>query len=313
MSITKIVKEDNNKSRLDKIAAEMFIEYSRTQLKKWILEGRVLVNNELAKPKDMVFYQDEITVDPIKEQKVSWAPQEIAFEIIDENEDFIIINKPFGLVMHPGSGCFNGTLANGLLFKYPELKHLPRSGIVHRLDKDTSGILVVARSEEFRNHFIDMMQNREIVKKYLAISSGSTLGSFEINEPLGRDKKNRTKIAIRDDGKEALTFVKLLENFGGYCLLDILIKTGRTHQIRVHLSHIGHSLVGDSIYGGKVRFPKKASEPLKKELFNFRRQALHSKKLTLKHPKSGELLSWKIPLPEDMIKLLNVLKEFDNI
>ena len=188
MSITKIVEENNSKSRLDKIAAEMFIEFSRTQLKKWILEGRVLVNNELAKPKDMVFYQDEITIDPVREKKVSWEPQEISFEILDDNKDFIIVNKPSGLVMHPGSGCYDGTLANALLFKYPELKHLPRSGIVHRLDKDTSGVLVVARSEEFRNHFINMMQSREIIKKYLAISSGSTLGSFEINEPLGRDK-----------------------------------------------------------------------------------------------------------------------------
>ena len=309
MSITKIVKEDNNKSRLDKIAAEMFIEYSRTQLKKWILEGRVLVNNELAKPKDMVFYQDEITIDPIKEEKVSWAPQEIAFEIIDENEDFIIINKPFGLVMHPGSGCFNGTLANGLLFKYPELKHVPRSGIVHRLDKDTSGVLVVARSEEFRNHFIDMMQNREIVKKYLAISSGSTLGSFEINEPLGRDKKNRTKIAIRDDGKEALTFVKLLENFGGYCLLDILIKTGRTHQIRVHLASKKLPIIGDGTYNPRKIISKDTSSELVDIIRSFPRQALHAHQISFLSKNKEDMISYEAPVPQDMQNLIENLKK----
>jgi len=309
MSITKIVEENNSKSRLDKIAAEMFIEFSRTQLKKWILEGRVLVNNELAKPKDMVFYQDEITIDPVREKKVSWEPQEISFEILDDNKDFIIVNKPSGLVMHPGSGCYDGTLANALLFKYPELKHLPRSGIVHRLDKDTSGVLVVARSEEFRNHFINMMQSREIIKKYLAISSGSTLGSFEINEPLGRDKKNRTKIAIRDDGKEALTFVKLLENLGGYSLLDILIKTGRTHQIRVHLASKKLPIIGDGTYNPRKIISKDTSVELVEVIRNFPRQALHAHQISFFSKNKEDIITYDAPVPEDMENLIENLKK----
>ena len=304
MSITKIVKEDNNKSRLDKIAAEMFIEYSRTQLKKWILEGRVLVNNELAKPKDMVFYQDEITVDPIKEQKVSWAPQEIAFEIIDENEDFIIINKPAGLIMHPGSGCYDGTLANGLIFKFPELVNIPRSGIVHRLDKDTSGILLVARTESFRNFFINEMQERRVIKKYSSIVIGSTLGSFSIEDPIGRDKNNRTKMAIREDGKDALTFVKLKENIGNYSVLDVIIETGRTHQIRVHLASKKLPIIGDKTYDPSRSIARDSSSELIDIVRSFPRQALHATHLSFNDQKTDNQFSFDIPIPNDMEQLI---------
>ena len=183
--------------RLDKAAAEMFTDYSRTQIKKWIEDGKVLVNGEISQPREKVHENDKIELNPAEEQKVSWEPEDIQFEVHFENEDFIIINKPAGLIMHHGSGCYDGTLANGLIFKFPELVNIPRSGIVHRLDKDTSGILLVARTESFRNFFINEMQERRVIKKYSSIVVGSTLGSFSIEDSIGRDKNNRTKMAIR--------------------------------------------------------------------------------------------------------------------
>lgn len=305
----KIVQEDQNKSRLDKVAAEMFSEFSRTQIKKWILEGRVLVNNELARPKDIVLHLDEIEINPVKEKKVSWEPEDIYFEVVDENKDFIVINKPHDLVMHPGSGCYSGTLANALLYKYPELENLPRSGIVHRLDKDTSGILVVARNDEFRNHFINEMQARNISKNYIAISSGSTLGSFEITDPIGRDKNNRTKMAIRDDGKEAITFVKLKEKIHGYSVLNISIQTGRTHQIRVHLASKKLPIIGDKTYNPRKVISKDTSENLVKFIRNFPRQALHASSIAFKDMKSENVISYKSDIPLDMQTLISKLKK----
>ena len=309
MPMLKIVQEDQNKSRLDKVAAEMFNEFSRTQIKKWILEGRVLVNNELARPKDIVLHLDEIEINPVKEKKVSWEPEDIDFEVVDENNDFIIVNKSHNLVMHPGSGCYSGTLANALLHRYPELESLPRSGIVHRLDKDTSGILVVARNDEFRNHFINEMQTRNISKNYIAISSGSTLGSFEITDPIGRDKNNRTKMAIRDDGKEAITFVKIKEKIRGYSVLNISIQTGRTHQIRVHLASKKLPIIGDNTYNPRKIISKDTSDDLVEVIRNFPRQALHASSIAFKDIKSENVITYESDIPSDMQTLISKLKK----
>lgn len=305
----KIVQEDQNKSRLDKVAAEMFNEFSRTQIKKWILEGRVLVNNELARPKDIVLHLDEIEINPVKEKKVSWEPEDIDFEVVDENNDFIIVNKSHNLVMHPGSGCYSGTLANALLHRYPELESLPRSGIVHRLDKDTSGILVVARNDEFRNYFINEMQTRNISKNYIAISSGFTLGSFEITDPIGRDKNNRTKMAIRDDGKEAITFVKIKEKIRGYSVLNISIQTGRTHQIRVHLASKKLPIIGDNTYNPRKIISKDTSDDLVEVIRNFPRQALHASSIAFKDMKSENVITYESDIPSDMQTLISKLKK----
>ncbi len=305
----KIVEKDQNKSRLDKVAAEMFNEFSRTQIKKWILEGRVLVNNELARPKDIVLHLDEIEINPVKEKKVSWEPEDIDFEVVDENNDFIIVNKSHNLVMHPGSGCYSGTLANALLHRYPELESLPRSGIVHRLDKDTSGILVVARNDEFRNHFINEMQTRNISKNYIAISSGSTLGSFEITDPIGRDKNNRTKMAIRDDGKEAITFVKIKEKIRGYSVLNISIQTGRTHQIRVHLASKKLPIIGDNTYNPRKIISKDTSDDLLEVIRNFPRQALHASSIAFQDMKSESVITYESDIPSDMQTLISKLKK----
>ena len=305
----KNVPTDLENKRLDKASAELFPEFSRTQIKKWILEGRIIVNGELSKPKEIVQENDEIEVNPVEEKKVSWAAQNINFEVHHESDDFIIINKPSGLVMHPGSGCYDGTLANGLIFKYPELVNLPRSGIVHRLDKDTSGVLLIAKNEQFRNYFIDQMQQRKVIKEYTAIVVGSTLGSFAIEEPIGRDKFNRTKMSIRPDGKEALTFIKSSERIGNYSILDIAIETGRTHQIRVHLSSKKLPIIGDHIYDPGRTIAKESSEELIKIIRSFSRQALHARFLSFLCPKTEKEISFNIPVPGDMENLTTNIKK----
>ena len=290
--------------RLDKAAAEMFTDYSRTQIKKWIEDGKVLVNGEISQPREKVHENDEIELNPAEEQKVSWEPEDIQFEVHFENEDFIIINKPAGLIMHPGSGCYDGTLANGLIFKFPELVNIPRSGIVHRLDKDTSGILLVARTESFRNFFINEMQERRVIKKYSSIVIGSTLGSFSIEDPIGRDKNNRTKMAIREDGKDALTFVKLKENIGNYSVLDVRIETGRTHQIRVHLASKKLPIIGDKTYDPSRSIARDSSSELIDIVRSFPRQALHATHLSFNYQKTDNQFSFDIPIPNDMEQLI---------
>ena len=290
--------------RLDKAAAEMFTDYSRTQIKKWIEDGKVLVNGEISQSREKVHENDEIELNPAEEQKVSWEPEDIQFEVHFENEDFIIINKPAGLIMHPGSGCYDGTLANGLIFKFPELVNIPRSGIVHRLDKDTSGILLVARTESFRNFFINEMQERRVIKKYSSIVVGSTLGSFSIEDPIGRDKNNRTKMAIREDGKDALTFVKLKENIGNYSVLDVRIETGRTHQIRVHLASKKLPIIGDKTYDPSRSIARDSSSELIDIVRSFPRQALHATHLSFNDQKTDNQFSFDIPIPNDMEQLI---------
>ena len=295
--------------RLDKAASELFDEFSRTQIKKWILEGRILVNGDLSKPRDYVQENDEIEINPTKEKKVSWEPQDINFDIHYECEDFIIINKPPGLIMHPGSGCYDGTLANGLIDKYPDLDNIPRCGIVHRLDKDTSGILLVARNEKFRNYFIHLMQERKVTKKYTAVVVGSTLGSFSIEDPIGRDKSNRTKMSVRPDGKEALTYVKTSERVGNYSILDIAIETGRTHQIRVHLSSKKLPIIGDITYDPSRTIAKESSLELIRLVRSFPRQALHARFLSFDCPKTQNEMSFEIPASLDIQNLIRDIKK----
>ena len=309
MSKVKNVPNNLSNNRLDKVAAEIFPKFSRTQIKKWILDGRILVNGDFSKPKEIVQENDEIEINPIEEKRVSWDQQKIDFEVHYESKDFIIINKPPGLIMHPGSGCYDGTLANGLLYRYPELANLPRSGIVHRLDKDTSGVLLIAKNEQFRNYFIDQMQHRNVTKEYTAIVVGSTLGSFSIEEPIGRDKYNRTKMMIRPDGKEALTFIRSSERLGNYSILDIGIETGRTHQIRVHLSSKKLPIIGDSTYNPGRIIGKDSSTELISIIRSFSRQALHARFLSFTCPKTENEISFNIPVPSDMKNLILDIKK----
>jgi 23S rRNA pseudouridine1911/1915/1917 synthase len=305
----KNISADIANKRLDKAASELFDNYSRTQIKKWILEGRILVNGDLSKPRDFVHENDEIEINPTEEKKVSWEPQDINFDIYHECEDFIIINKPAGLIMHPGSGCYDGTLANGLIYRYPDLENIARCGIVHRLDKDTSGVLLVARNEKFRNYFIDLMQQRKVTKKYTAVVVGSTLGSFSIEDSIGRDKSNRTKMSVRSDGKEALTFVKTSERVGNYSILDIAIETGRTHQIRVHLLSKKLPIIADITYDPSRTIAKETSSELIEIIRSFPRQALHARFLSFDCPETQKKMSFEIPIPTDIQNLIKDIKK----
>ena len=246
-----------------------------------------------------------------KKQNNDWSAENIAINIIFEDEDIIIINKPFGLVTHPGAGNWDGTLANALLYYDPKLSKLDRAGIVHRLDKNTSGLMVIAKNEKSQKYLVEQLQTHSVVREYSAIVYGHMISGGSVHDPIGRDPKDRIKQTVSSNGKDATTHYRVIDRFKSHTHVKAILETGRTHQIRVHLSHIGYPLLGDPMYGGRVRFPKKSSDILKESLLGFKRQALHSKKLTLNHPSTGKIMSWKAPLPDDMLELLDILNEFD--
>ena len=307
-----IIPERMKGDRLDFALSKMLPDISRSKITASIKAGDTLIEDKVFKAKDKSNGSEVITFSFDHKVINEWLPEKIPLEIIFEDEDLIVINKQTGLVTHPGPGNWSGTLANALLHYDESLAKLDRAGIVHRLDKDTYGLMVVAKNMKSQKYLVDQLQSHSIQREYSAIVYGYMISGGSVEKPIGRDPKNRVKQAVVANGKEALTHYRLVDRFKNHTHLKAILETGRTHQIRVHLSHIGNPLIGDPLYGGQVRFPKKASEDLKKSLKNFRRQALHSKKLTLVHPVSGEVMSWKSFLPDDMNKLLNILKEFDN-
>ena len=311
-TLTIIIPERMTGDRLDVALSEMLPDYSRSKITAWIKSGDALINNKAFKPKDKVNGSQMVSLSLNKKQNNDWSAENIALNIVFEDEDIIIINKPFGLVTHPGAGNWNGTLANALLYYDPELSKLDRAGIVHRLDKNTSGLMVIARNEKSQKYLVEQLQSHSVVREYSAIVYGHMISGGSVNDPIGRDPKDRIKQAVSSNGKDATTHYRVIDRFKSHTHVKAILETGRTHQIRVHLSHIGYPLLGDPMYGGRVRFPKKASEILKESLLGFKRQALHSKKLTLNHPSTGELMSWKAPLPDDMLELLKILNEFDS-
>ena len=311
-TITIIIPERMAGERIDSALSKMLPDYSRSKITLWIKSGDALINNKTFKPKDRVNGFEIVDLTLSQKQSVDWVAEKIPLNVIYEDKDIIVINKQFGLVTHPGAGNWTGTLANALLHYDNSLSKLDRAGIVHRLDKNTSGLMVVARNEKAQKYLVEQLQNHSIDREYSAIVYGHMIAGGTVDEPIGRDSRDRVKQAVSDSGKDAITHYRAIDRFKSHTHVKAILETGRTHQIRVHLSYVGHSLVGDPMYGGRVRFPKKASEELKQALLNFKRQALHSKKLTLSHPISGELMSWKVPVPDDMQELLNVLKKFDS-
>ena len=313
MKITKILIPNRMiGSRIDIALSEMLPSHSRSKISALIKSKNILLNEKAFKPKDKILGNEILTFEKNQEAVTNWTPEKIPLDIVFEDSHIIVINKPFGLVTHPGAGNWSGTLANALLYYDSELSKLDRSGIVHRLDKNTSGLMVVAKNSQSQKHLIEQLQSHSIQREYSAIVYGHMISGGTINEPIGRDPKDRIKQAIRSNGKEAITHYRVIDRFANHSHVKAILETGRTHQIRVHLSHIGYPLIGDSIYGGRVRFPKKASEELKFALKSFSRQALHSKKLSLIHPKTNISMTWKIELPVDMKDLLSVLKGFDS-
>jgi 23S rRNA pseudouridine1911/1915/1917 synthase len=298
--------------RIDSALSEMLPDFSRSKITAWIKSGDALIDNKTFKPKDKVNGNETIQLIFNHKENNDWLPEKINLNIVFEDNDIIIINKPFGLVTHPGAGNWSGTLANALLYYDSNLSNLIRAGIVHRLDKNTSGLMVVAKNVKSQKYLIEQLQNHLVEREYSAIVYGHMISGGSINESIGRDSKDRVKQAVLVNGKEAITHYRAIDRFKSHTHVKAILETGRTHQIRVHLSHVGHPLIGDPMYGGRVRFPKKASQELKDELINFQRQALHSKKLTLTHPVTGKSMSWKAGLPDDMQRLLKTLKKFDS-
>ena len=308
-----IIPERMINARIDVALSEMLPDYSRSKITALIKAGDALINQKNFKPKDKVSGNEVVFLTLNQKQSNNWIAEKIPLNIVYEDDDIIIINKQFGLVTHPGSGNWTGTLANALLYYDSNLSKLDRAGIVHRLDKNTSGLMVVARNAKSQKYLVEQLQNHSVHREYSAIVYGHMIAGGTIDEPIGRDSKDRVKQAVSMSGKDAVTHYRAIDRFKSHTHVKAILETGRTHQIRVHLSHVGHSLIGDVMYGGRVRFPKKASEELKLALVNFKRQALHSKKLTLTHPISGDLMSWKAPLPDDMQKLLDELKKYDSL
>ena len=295
--------------RVDLVAAKQFSDYSRGHIQKWIKNGDLLVNNQEVKTKHSLQLNDVISVDFWEEPQLGDQPEAIPLDIIFEDEEIMIINKSVGMVVHPGSGNPDGTLVNALLAHEESLGFLPRAGIVHRLDKNTSGLMVVAKKESAYLNLIEQLKERSVKRTYMAIVVGVPISNKIINEPIGRHPKIRTKQAVVKNGKEAITRVSLSESFQGYSLLRVNLETGRTHQIRVHLSHAGYPIVGDSVYGARKQFAPGSTEGLKNIISSFTRQALHASELELIHPSSEKLVSFGADLPEDMSTLISQLKD----
>ena len=312
MEVLKIlIPERMTGERIDAVIARMLPQYSRSKISAWIKAGDIMINQQKFKPKEKVKGDEIVEITVKQSESISWIAQDIPLVVVYADDDILVINKPVGIVSHPGAGNWQGTLANALLYYDSSLATLDRAGIVHRLDKNTSGLMVVARSEKAQKHLVEQLQTHTVSREYSAIVYGHMISGGTIDKPIGRDSRDRIKQAVSESGKEALTHYRVIDRFAHHTHVKVILETGRTHQIRVHLSYIGYSLIGDPMYGGKIRFPKKSDEALKDALKGFKRQALHAKKLTLTHPISGETMSWKAPLPDDMLALLGVLSEFD--
>lgn len=296
--------------RLDQVLADLFPEYSRSKLKTWIQDGNVSVNGEvITVPRHKMQMDELVTVQAEMDVQVTSEAQNIALDIVYEDEHILVINKPADLVVHPGAGNPSGTVLNALLNHYPEIDKVPRAGIVHRLDKDTTGLMVVAKTIPAQTHLVDQLQRREMSREYEAIALGTMVAGGIVDEPIGRHATKRTHMAVREMGKPAITHFRVIEKFRAYTHLRLKLETGRTHQIRVHMAHIKHPLLGDQVYGGRPRLPKGASEDFIGVLRGFQRQALHAAQLSLFHPETEEWMTWKAPLPQDMQDLLKAVKK----
>lgn len=295
--------------RLDQAAAELMPEHSRSRLQGWIKSGALTVNGNLFRPRDKVMMGDSLELNAEPEAQVTWEAEAINLDVVYEDEHLLVINKPAGLVVHPAAGHADGTLVNALLNYAPEVENLPRAGIVHRLDKDTSGIMVVARSLIAHTSLVDQLQTRTMGREYEAVIVGTLTGGATVDAPVGRHPQERKKMAVVSSGKPAVTHYRLAERFAAHTHIRCTLESGRTHQIRVHMAHVKHPLVGDPQYGGRLRLPKGTTEELRLALAAFQRQALHARKLTLTHPQTGETMSWEVPMPTDMVDLIAALRK----
>jgi len=294
--------------RLDQVLAELFSQYSRSRLQQWTKQGLVLLDGKPATVRQRVLGGETVEVRAELQDEGAVEPQAMALDIVYQDRHLLVINKPAGLVVHPAAGNRDGTLQNGLLHFDPDLATVPRAGIVHRLDKDTSGLMVVARTLEAHTSLVTQLQARTVSREYLALVHSVLTAGGTVDAPIGRHPKDRLRMAVVESGKPAVSHYRVLERFAAHTLVQVRLETGRTHQIRVHMAHIHCPLVGDPVYGGRQRIPRGASQRLQEALRGFRRQALHARRLAFVHPQSGEEVSWEVGLPEDFAALLDVVR-----
>jgi len=307
--LTAVVAPEQAGKRLDQALALLFPEHSRSRLKKWIDKAEVKVNGKSLRPRDFVVVDDVVVIDAVETVVNEWTAEARPLDVVFEDEHLLIINKSANWVTHPAVGNWTGTVVNALLHHCKALEQIPRAGVVHRLDKDTTGLLMVAKSLEAQTVLVKQLQKRSVKRTYEAVVCGVILSGNTINASIGRHPQERTKMAVVDSGKTAITHYRVLKKFLAHTHLKIDLETGRTHQIRVHMGHIHHPVVGDKVYGGRLRLPPNSSESLRHALQTFPRQALHAKALALTHPISGEPLSFEVGLPPDMEGLLTALEQ----
>jgi 23S rRNA pseudouridine1911/1915/1917 synthase len=311
ISLQAEVSTDLGGKRLDQVLAQLFPDYSRSRIKTWILDDKVTVDGEMLNtPRAKLLGGELLNIETTIEAPREYEAQDIKLNIVYEDDDILVINKPMGLVVHPGAGNPNGTVLNALLHYYPEIINVPRAGIVHRLDKDTTGLMVVAKTIPAQTHLVTALQKREnFTREYEALCNGTMTAGGMVEKPIGRHPTQRTHMAVHEMGKPAITHYRVAEKFRAHTRLRLRLETGRTHQIRVHMAHLNHPLIGDQSYGGRPRPPKGATPELFELLRSFRRQALHAVKLSIAHPITGEVMTWQAPIPDDMVAMTLALRE----
>lgn len=294
--------------RLDQALARALPQYSRARLRSWIDRGAVRVEGRAPRGRDKVLGGERVRIEARLAAEGTVAPEALPLDVVFEDGSLLVIDKPAGLVVHPGAGNPSHTLQNALLALDPALAVVPRAGLVHRLDRDTSGLLVVARTVEAHTRLVAALAAHRIERRYLAICTGVMTGGRSVDEPIGRHRTLRTRMTVRGDGRPAITHLRVVQRFRAHTLVEAQLETGRTHQIRVHLAHIGHPVVGDSVYGGRRRIPPSSGPALLAALASLRRQALHAARLQLEHPRTGRRMQWEAPLPSDMAGLIAALE-----
>lgn len=309
IELSAVIPPESHGLRLDQALAELFPTYSRSRLQSWIRDHHITVDGHPAIPRQKVQGGEVIILKTELENKELWQAEAIALNIIYEDDALLVINKPVGLVVHPASGHWQGTLVNALLHHLPTLAALPRAGIVHRLDKDTSGLLVIGKTLGAYTHLVKQLQARTITREYEAITQNVMIAGGTVDLPIGRHPIHRKRMAVIESGKPAVTHYRVLERFQAYTRIKVQLETGRTHQIRVHMAAIHYPLLGDATYGGRMKIPKGASDTLIEALRHYKHQALHASRLVLTHPKTGEQMEWSAPLPDDLQQLLNILRK----
>ena len=312
IQLTLTIPDELGGMRLDQALVKLLPDYSRTQIQEWIKQENITVDHKSRKARNAVMGGEEVVINALQRTQPAWQAEPIALNVVYEDDALLVINKPIGMVVHPAAGNPNNTLLNALLHHVPSLKDLPRAGIVHRLDKNTSGLLVIAKTQQALMSLTAQLKARTMSRIYQAVVCGILTSGGKIDEPIARHPIQRKRMAVIETGKPSVTHFRIIERYRDHTRIRVQLETGRTHQIRVHMAHIRYPILGDPIYGGRLQLPRGASPALIDKLRSFKRQALHAHELSLMHPVTQKPMTWQAPLPEDMQELIRILKE-DNI